>query len=940
MSARHVVALALLASACSAPPWRPDERPKPVEVAAPPSRWEMFRASSLGPVVDGRRYVVLRGRLAWWEASGEFVRGPATLPTDLGELWAVPTERGVELVARSARGTEQHPNGPGPWTLYRLSGDRTTATPILVTNEAFDVIGQSFGALVVKPSLRVDVFRIDVETGAAKPWEGLARPTWVAWRDKDHGAGLFDGAGLVVTRDGGATFQRVALPDGFRDDDLATLDWRSDGFVVHGMGSKSPADPVGRAFRVLEDSAKLEPLDEVARPLERWLRGTGAPWDAPTWQTLERAIQGVRARDGGALVAGKRFGEYVPGGTVFAHVDLATGFVDEAFDLPRHTCWLLPRDEETMWLGCSRDGSRSFWVEEVERDAESLRRALKAFPDEKRAFQLYMPSVSPLAGPGRSLANGVTVFDASCKNPEWTRDACLVSGASRREIAGDIHHERERLVANSGSDVVRVSVDGDRLTVRELDASGGFTAAVDDAVVAKGRYLTLRGAYKPAWRRVVAVVEVDGGATYQIEVDLDARRSTTKELDTTKPVAFGALGPRAVEVSDGYARRTLDGGMKWSALTLPEGERSEVVATEIGVLLDDRFIVGWDELETLSAPPPDAVMTASAPPWGDRPNDREPAILTCELVGKPSPKPGATSYLGQVGFTVDNGQPRTWSLEWVDGTGKRRTWTGSKLGSGDRDDLVRFEPSGSGAAFLLRIDDGASYVVGRATEDKVEFTRPLEGDGRGVVVSIGAADAPLAWVDGNLFVWPAKTEPSAMIAVSPIAGAVEVAATTPQYLLLATEGSHHLGYDTFKRYVSVPAAADASHPTTIPAAGWIPEAAFTMGGLPVCPASATGRVTVWRDARYMARWQLGAGVGPPPSAQLGFGPAAYELGFDSTKPFDPATTCVGRVRFDINDGSLTYHHGTRRAVVDTLETSQAAKCELLSEAEYASKVAR
>lgn len=938
MKARSVAALALLATACSSRPWRTDERPKPAEVAAPASRWERFRASSLGPVIDGRRYVVLRGRLAWWEASGEFVHGAATLPSDLGELWAVPTANGVELVARSARATEHHSLGPGPWTLYRLSRDRASAKPILVTDEPFEVIGQSFGALVVKPSLRVDVWQVDVGTGTSKAWAGLARPTWVAWRDQDHGAALLDGAGLVVTRDGGATFQRVAIPDGFRDDDFKTVDWRGDGLVVHAAASTDPRHPRVHAFTLREDSAKLEPLDEVARPLERWLRGSGVPWDLPTWQTIERAMYGVRARDGGALIAGKQFGQYPPGGTVFAHVDLSTGFVDAAFDMRGHACWLMPRDEETMWLGCSADGTRSFWVEEVERDAESLRRALATFPDTTRAFKLHASHVEGLWGAGRSLASGFTVFDGSCENAEWTRDACLVSGATRREIAGEIYHDHERLLAHSWTDFVRVGIEADRLFVRELDANGRFTAVLDDIVIGKGKYVTLRGAYQPQWRRIVALVEVGGDSTYQVDVDLETRQSTTKVLDASSPVAFGAMGQRAVEISGRYARRTLDGGANWSKLALPDGDRSNVVATELGVFAGDRFIVGWDDLETLSSPPPDPAMTASAPPWGDRPNDLDPAILTCELAGPPTPKPGATTYLGQVALDVD-GSAGTWSLDWVDGNGKRRTWKGSKVGSGEHDELVKFEPLRSNAVFVVRIDEGSHYVVGRATDDKVEFTRPLEGDGRGVSVAIATADAPLAWVDGSLFVWPAGAEAAAMTDLAPIAGYVEVAATTPDYLLLATEGSHQLGYDTFKRYVSVPATVTA-RPITIPPVGWIPETAFAVGALPVCPASVTGRVTVWRDARYMARWKLEPKSGPPPSSALEPGPAAYEVGFDVTKPFDPAATCIRRVRFDIGDGSLTYQYDTRRAVIDTLESRQDAKCEPMTEAEYATKVAR
>jgi hypothetical protein len=289
--------------------------------------------------------LLLGGRRAILHDDGSVETEKAAAPEALAELVEVPAKGTMVLVGRGAHGVYRFDDPLGAPAILARSNDPLAR---LGAGPSFVAVWRSAGDL---PRF------LDVATGAEASFAGLPTPPLhaLAFADATRGAGVFEGVGLAVTADGGASWRLVT--DAGSDDALRSRGLRLRHAGHDGGHPQTPGPPGSRELRAFTyhdapdgpvdvEGARLgrpeAPSSRGAEPaLVRWIRGTGRdPLEAV-------ASGGVESSSGRALVASHG---------LVARVDPKTGAVDAIVDLARGNgigpC-SAGRAGQAAWVACT-----------------------------------------------------------------------------------------------------------------------------------------------------------------------------------------------------------------------------------------------------------------------------------------------------------------------------------------------------------------------------------------------------------------------------------------------------------------------------------------------------------------------------------------------------------------------------------------------------------
>ncbi|XXY53069.1 hypothetical protein WME91_18240 [Sorangium sp. So ce269] len=347
-----LLALSLSACAGAGPADAPSRPPSSGRPAAPanapsaaPARWvDSSGATAIGPAVGGGTLVLLGGRRAVVSARGEVQIEAAPSAEPLLELIEVPSASGARrIVGRSAH------------AVYRLDDPLGKPVPLARSLDDLSHIGGGPG-LVAVWDVTSDLPRlIDVETGQARSLPGLpALPLRaVAFRDLLQGAAIFEGAGLSVTSDGGATWRAVAAGAGAAAGNSPADAPRFSGVRLAASGAlRAVAQHTGVKGEIDATSARItldkgEPAPPEEPPMLRWIRRTGR-------DPLEAAISSGVALASGAEGDPPRVAVAVSHG-LLARVDTTTGAildVESLVDTQGAAVCKLGAAGRHAWVGC------------------------------------------------------------------------------------------------------------------------------------------------------------------------------------------------------------------------------------------------------------------------------------------------------------------------------------------------------------------------------------------------------------------------------------------------------------------------------------------------------------------------------------------------------------------------------------------------------------
>jgi hypothetical protein len=655
-------AAALLATqACSGAP-----APAPSPATAPASaqsaagaapagvapRW--IRAdgvTELGVRVAGGRLVLLGGKRAVLAADGSVRMETHATPEPLRELLRVPGAPG-----------KKHWVGRDRHRVLRFD-DLLGAPRVLATVDRLDHLGALPGLVAVWDRTRALPRLLDPTTGA----EGtMALPPLAAgeltFLDARVGAGLFEGSGLAVTRDGGASWQLAAEPPptlpwaqrpfGIDADDVVE---RDEGLVATGQATLR-VDPLHTRVETMPDAAPPE------APLERWIRYMG-------WDPLAAAIAGgVDAGDGTALVAGAG---------VLLRVELATG----------KPLWAKTIGERDHIVTCpgTRDGAHARFVCSTGEGLELLtvRLADGEVLKKRPRVQGYVQGV-------RTSAAGGVMVQGSCEDREAPGGCVLSRDGTFRTVA----LAADRLGAAPGRDGELVALrselrDGERTLELVATRAGGEEESLGEVRVPKHEDVTVLGH-----------LDQDAAGTWYAllrsgERWLHLRRAPEGQPTVSRVPVRGAPGMAAIHGARGAIRldeRTLlvtTDGVAWREVALPDLEGLGDVYSELtfhghrrdgwlatlgsaGIWLWPLAHVGWDGIDD----PPAALTAAPAAPASPTPAAPLAHSLSCTTAGaakngpllqrvaEEAPSDGVSVSSRGVARLLES--PTTWTFEWID----------------------------------------------------------------------------------------------------------------------------------------------------------------------------------------------------------------------------------------------------------------------------------
>lgn len=327
--------LALFAAACEAAPppqvAKVEPPPVPPPPPIPPARWiEAGGATAVGPDLDNGTLLLLGGRRGVVKKDGALALETQPSPEPLQEVIEVATSKGRKLIARSAHG------------VYRFDDPLAAPVPLARSDGRLMRLGAGPGVIAVWTSGSDLPAIISVEDGSPAQ-ASLRLPEMplraLSFLDDKRGAGVFEGAGLAVTTDGGATWKPAvgASPS----DAIRIGGLRRRGDAIYGYtytdGPDGPIDIDAARIGALEHRAA--PAGEA--PILRWIRRTGR-------DPIEvAATLGVDASPGkGALIASHG---------MVARVDPETGSLLELVEFAKGK-WLNPcyvgGGPKAAWIGC------------------------------------------------------------------------------------------------------------------------------------------------------------------------------------------------------------------------------------------------------------------------------------------------------------------------------------------------------------------------------------------------------------------------------------------------------------------------------------------------------------------------------------------------------------------------------------------------------------
>jgi hypothetical protein len=676
---RLATGVLLMLAACAGTPPVP---PKPAHVdTAPPgppapvpltARWvESGGATVVGPAVSGGTVVLLGGRRALLRGDGSLETEKASAPEVLVEIAEVPARGKMILVARGAHG------------VYRFDDPLGAPFVLARSEDPLVRIGAGPGVVAVWRAL-ADLPRfLDVETGAEAPLAGLPAPPLhaLAFADPKRGAAVFEGVGLAVTSDGGATWRIVSEAvsgDALRAHGVrlrrgaaADAPLRELRAFAYQDGPDGAVDVEGAALGRLEVDA---PAGEV--PLVRWLRSTGRdPLEAV-------ASGGVDLPDGRALAASHG---------LVARVEPRTGAVDAIVDLARAKglgpCGV-GRSARSAWIACTiaEDGRDLFDPFGVVRVPLGEGPLTPSSPDLVRNGEAEL-RISPSGG---------VMLLAPCTN-EDVGSACVRQPDGRWKtiaIEGDLTERGAGPLADGRLAFLRWIFDGDEppapAPAPSPAAKGG--AQEDDAptrrlhvsivgldgkehhlppipfTMSRG-YVRVQSPIEEDQDRTLRLVVEDGEGPYVITVPPGKESGTANRVPAA--VAARLHAGRGIAIGEGRVLASLDGGATWGdvpatpavldaarAAAASYEDMGQLAVSEVGAKIGSMLRLGWAPADAAAAEPTPAPAAPTLTlPWSRGAPTRSPQMLTCTSQGPVAGTP-PRSRDGDVRPLLEGAAPR------------------------------------------------------------------------------------------------------------------------------------------------------------------------------------------------------------------------------------------------------------------------------------------
>ncbi len=717
------------ATACSstpppAPPKPIVERALPTMVVAPPSlppsRWSSAGgATEVGPKVEAGTLLLIGGRRAIVSKDGTVKGETVASPEPLEEVVEVPMPSGGRrLVARGHRG------------IYRLDDPLGAPKPLARAEQDLRGIG-GYAGLVAVWTYGADMPRfVDVETGRPKPVVTLPPLPMraVAFRDAKEGAAIFDGVGLAVTADGGATWRRVTEDvkgDALRVQEVELRDDALHAFV-YDEGRDAPVDVAQARLGRLAD-----PTPKGSEPaLVKWVRTTHRD------PLAAAAASGVVLPDGGALVASHG---------LLARVDTKSGLVTAVEEFARGdslgACGM-GRTGKHAWIACgiSEPGSDDiydpFGVMRVSLEGGTLKTERPAIVRNGEAELRTSPSGGVmLLGACTSDDEG----DVCARQPDgrWLTKKGEVDlfprGAGpladgrvafvRNMWNGDVpeseaRDEEEEELTDEEKNEPEVARDDapvpekDRVYVAALGDSGKEerVATVDFRPIGELRVIS---AIEEDEDHHLSFVLADDDGIYAVNQAMGKEARKPQRL----PGAAGARirGGRGIAIGEDGISASSDAGRTWQSVPLPDHVRASLAdvsgllddaavfsTSEVGVMLDRNVRIGWGAEEARDERA-EAPFDVTIPQRENNFGSGAERVLACtseasiqatpplsssssiaQLLGKKGAAPKGTRRASRTAPTARNGlmdvvalleeegpdkpgsEPSTWTISWHD----------------------------------------------------------------------------------------------------------------------------------------------------------------------------------------------------------------------------------------------------------------------------------
>ncbi len=589
-----------------APPVEPAKPPPPPASSLPPARWVRVGAASVpGPWSAAGALGIVAGRRVLVAANGSARVETVPSPEPLSRLILVPLPGEARLV------------GLGSTTLYRFDNPLGEGKPLLTGVGAECALGAMPGLVVVR--CKEGTRFVDVDTGqlharpAALPDFPLLNMIFTGARE---GAALFSVRGLMVTRDGGGSWQVPRSPSGAEEGlSLAELGQDARGvYAVSATGKVTSRIDVahgsfGRAPAVAADGRERLADSALAKLVE-------------SSEALRQAVSsGVETPDGGGAW-------FVQRGRAL-QIDLHTEAVSTAAESPHLGCGTdeVYRAGDTVWFGCTtkvvRGTIAADGIELGEPESTGIASGILRVSPSGGALQVaaeLRPGAS--AGAPRTVAVAGTQVSVRQPDGKWQRanawsNAGPLADGTFAFVPEPTDGEMPRVVLMSpASHVMEAS------PPLELPGFRGIVTPIEEGLNHVLRFVAADGA------GLVAVSQPPGK---------DARLTrlpgaTRVRLRAGRGMALGASTLLA----------TTDGGETWTEVAAPPGALAAANADEeafavssAGARLGDYLRIGWGPSEAPHAPGPTPASLADA----NAPDDAaagKPHALACRDDG-PSP---------------------------------------------------------------------------------------------------------------------------------------------------------------------------------------------------------------------------------------------------------------------------------------------------------------
>ncbi len=582
-------------------------------------------ATAMGPQVDGGTLVLVGGRRLLLATDGSTKAETAPSPEPLQQVVVVPVANGGKrIIARGNTG------------LFRLDDPLGTPKPLAQSESDLRLIAAYPGLIVVWTYGSDSPRFVDVETGKFKlvPTLPSLPIRAVAFRDDKEGAAIFEGVGVAVTNDGGATWKRVTEDvngDALRLQGVKVHDGKLFGFVYED-GLRSPIDVAQARLGRAEDP----PAETNAPALIRWIRATG------TDPIAAAASSGVEVGEHAALVAGNG---------LIARVDLKSGAItaleEFAKDVNSTPC-SFQRAGSWGWLACpvseqpNSDIYDPFAIMRVSLDGTNIKPERPAIirsgetelrtspsggvmvlgpcsPEAEGELCIRQPdgrwlTVSPeievstrAAGP---LSDGRVAFLRNMwpgDKPEPT------DGAGAADEEDEVRDDAEIAEDPEGRPDEREVPDGKRLYIASFGEGHKETRIATIAWRPHGDIRIQSNIQEDADHNLHLIVADDDGV-YAIVQPVDKEARIPQRIEGMMEARL--RGSRGIAVGNDGIRATTDGGRTWTGVPLPVRTRDALGSidsyvtdpttfgvSEVGMLLATSVRLGWGNTDNFDEPP-------------------------------------------------------------------------------------------------------------------------------------------------------------------------------------------------------------------------------------------------------------------------------------------------------------------------------------------------